>query len=62
LARADFVDKIHAICMRCGAPAHYSQRIVGGDAQFQLGDTESYEARCRSCFRRPNEDQQQLDL
>lgn len=50
LAIAEYVDKMHAVCMRCGAPAHYSQRIAGPEDQFHLGDTESYEARCRSCF------------
>jgi thymidine kinase len=50
LALAEYVDKMHAVCMRCGEPAHYSQRIAGGSAQLQVGDTESYEARCRSCF------------
>ncbi len=50
LALAEFVDKMHAICVRCGAPAHYSQRIAGGDDQLQVGDSESYEARCRRCY------------
>ena len=50
LAIAEYVDKMHAVCMRCGAPAHYSQRIAGPEDQFHLGDSESYEARCRSCF------------
>lgn len=50
LAMAEYVDKMHAVCMRCGEPAHYSQRIAGGTEQLQVGDTESYEARCRSCF------------
>lgn len=50
LAMAEYVDKMHAVCMRCGQPAHYSQRIAGGSQQLQVGDTESYEARCRSCF------------
>ncbi|HEX4964085.1 MAG TPA: thymidine kinase [Thermoanaerobaculia bacterium] len=50
LAVAEYVDKVHAVCMRCGAPAHYSQRIAGGGEQLQLGDTESYEARCRRCY------------
>ncbi|HEV2846276.1 MAG TPA: thymidine kinase [Thermoanaerobaculia bacterium] len=50
LSIAEYVDKVHAVCMRCGAPAHYSQRIAGGGEQLQLGDTESYEARCRSCY------------
>jgi thymidine kinase len=50
LAIAEYVDKVHAVCMRCGSPAHYSQRIAGGGEQLQVGDTESYEARCRRCY------------
>jgi len=50
LAHAELVDKMHAVCVRCGAPAHYSQRIAGGSDQFQVGDLESYEARCRHCY------------
>jgi thymidine kinase len=50
LAMAEYVDKVHAVCMRCGAPAHYSQRIAGGGEQLQVGDADSYEARCRRCY------------
>jgi thymidine kinase len=50
LATAEYVDKMHAVCVRCGAPAHYSQRIAGGGEQVQVGDVDSYEARCRRCF------------
>ena len=50
LALAEYVDKMHAICVRCGAPANYSQRIAGGADQVQVGDTEAYEARCRRCY------------
>ncbi len=50
LALAEYVDKMHAVCVVCGAPAHYSQRIAGGAEQVQVGDTEAYEARCRRCF------------
>ena len=50
LATAEYVDKMHAICVRCGAPASYSQRIAGGADQVQVGDAESYEARCRICY------------
>jgi len=50
LALAEMVDKMHAVCVRCGAPAHYSQRISGGSSQIQVGDTDSYEARCRRCY------------
>ena len=50
MATAEYVDKMHAICVRCGAPAHYSQRTAGGGEQVQVGDSESYEARCRRCY------------
>jgi len=50
LALAEVVDKVHAICVQCGGLAHYSQRIAGGADQVQVGDTEAYEARCRSCY------------
>jgi thymidine kinase len=50
LAVAEMVDKMHAVCVRCGAPAHYSQRISGGSSQIQVGDTDAYEARCRRCY------------
>ena len=50
LALAEYVDKMHAVCVCCGAPAHYSQRIAGGTEQLQVGDGDSYEARCRACY------------
>lgn len=50
LAIAEYVDKMHAVCVRCGAPAHYSQRIAGGGQQVEVGDSETYEARCRACY------------
>ncbi|HUP23059.1 MAG TPA: thymidine kinase [Thermoanaerobaculia bacterium] len=50
LAVAEYVDKMHAVCVRCGSPAQYSQRIAGPEDQRHLGDTESYEARCRACY------------
>jgi thymidine kinase len=49
LSLAEEVSKMHAVCVRCGGAAHYSQRIAGGDSQVEVGDT-SYEARCRYCF------------
>jgi thymidine kinase len=50
LALAELVDKVHAVCVRCGGLAHYSQRTAGGSDQVQVGDTEAYEARCRACY------------
>ena len=50
MAVAEFVTKLHAICVVCGAPANYSQRLVKGEGRVLLGATESYEPRCRECF------------
>jgi thymidine kinase len=50
LALAEYVDKVHAVCVVCGAAAHYSQRIAGGASQVLVGDVEAYEARCRVCY------------
>ena len=49
LAVAEEVSKMHAVCVRCRGAAHYSQRVSGGDAQVEVGDS-TYEARCRYCF------------
>jgi len=49
LAVAEEVSKMHAVCVRCRGAAHYSQRLSGGNAQVEVGDS-SYEARCRSCY------------
>ncbi len=50
LALAEFVDKMHAVCIVCGGAAHYSQRISGGEEQVLVGDVDAYEARCRECY------------
>jgi thymidine kinase len=63
MAVADEVDKIRAICIRCGDKAYISQRLVNGqpasstDQQIEVGGVERYEARCRKCWEladRPN--------
>ncbi|HTL98796.1 MAG TPA: thymidine kinase [Holophagaceae bacterium] len=53
LARAEFVQKLHAICMMCGAAASRSQRLVRSGGQVLVGAAESYEARCRHCHTGP---------
>ena len=50
LAIADDVLKVHAICVRCGALAYVSHRIVEGDRQVLLGETKEYEPLCRQCY------------
>jgi thymidine kinase len=50
LAVAEYVDKTLAICMRCGAPANRTQRLVAATDRVVVGGAEQYEARCRRCF------------
>ena len=50
LAVAEYITKTHAICVRCGQPANYSQRIVEVEGQVVVGASDAYEARCRRCF------------
>lgn len=51
MAVAEYVTKLHAICVACGAPANHSQRLAPHAEQVLLGARESYEPRCRQCFR-----------
>jgi thymidine kinase len=50
LSIAEEVEKVHAICARCGAPASYTQRLTQAQEQVVVGAAETYEARCRRCF------------
>ncbi|MCH6232703.1 thymidine kinase [Cognataquiflexum rubidum] len=50
LAIAEYVTKVHAICMKCGDLASYSYRLVETKEKVVLGEKEAYEARCRKCF------------
>jgi thymidine kinase len=50
LAIADYVTKVHAICMKCGDIAVFSYRLVNNSDTVLLGEKDSYEPRCRICF------------
>jgi thymidine kinase len=52
LATAEYVTKVHAICISCGDLAHYSHRIVKGSSRILLGEQESYIPLCRTCYNR----------
>jgi thymidine kinase len=54
LACAEYVTKVHAICMHCGNLAHISHRKISGLKLVVLGETESYEPLCRDCFNKVN--------
>lgn len=59
LARAEYVEKLHAICIVCGNPATRTQRLIDGkpasydDPVILVGASEVYEARCRKCHSVP---------
>lgn len=50
LAVADFITKLHAICVKCGNLASISFRKSADASQILLGATDSYEPRCRKCY------------
>ena len=51
-AIADEVTKVHAICVRCGALAYVSHRLVNNDHRVLLGEKEEYEPLCRDCYQK----------
>ena len=50
MAKADYVTKLHAICVKCGNIANYSYRIILNEEQVMLGAKNAYEPRCRVCY------------
>ena len=50
LAIAEYITKTHAICMKCGQPANYTQRTFDSEERVAVGGGDMYEARCRACF------------
>jgi len=50
LSTAEYVTKVHAICIECGNLAHYSHRHVEGDSLVLLGETDRYVPLCRKCY------------
>jgi len=53
LCIAEYITKTLAICVRCGAPANRTQRLVDNSDRLLVGATDAYEARCRLCFEPP---------
>ncbi len=56
-AVADEVTKVHAICVRCGALAYVSHRLVNNDKRVMLGEQSEYEPLCRECYRKALEEE-----
>lgn len=51
-AIADEVTKVHAICVKCGALAYISHRLVANEHRVLLGEQEEYEPLCRDCYQK----------
>ena len=51
-AIADDVTKVHAICVKCGALAYVSHRLVHNDKRVLLGEKDEYEPLCRDCYQK----------
>jgi len=54
LAVAEYITKVHAICVKCGSLAHFSHRTVVSEKLVVLGEKESYEPLCRRCYAKEN--------
>jgi thymidine kinase len=54
LAIAEYVTKVHAICLSCGNLAQFSHRTVEQKEQVLVGAVEEYKPLCRTCFNRAN--------
>lgn len=50
MAVAEYVTKLHAVCVVCGAPANHSQRVVPHEGRILVGAQDAYEPRCRRHF------------
>ena len=50
MAQAEFVTKVHAICLQCGNLANHSFRKSSSDSLVLLGEKEEYEPLCRTCY------------
>jgi thymidine kinase len=50
MAVAEYVTKVHAICVKCGNLAQHSHRLSGSDKLVELGEKDTYEPICRHCF------------
>ena len=60
-AIADEVTKVHAICVRCGALAYVSHRLVNNEKRVMLGEPAEYEPLCRECYRKALEEDKNKD-
>lgn len=61
-AIADEVTKVHAICVKCGALAYISHRLVQNDKRVLLGEKLTYEPLCRECYQKALLEEQSVSM
>lgn len=54
LAMAEYITKVHAVCVKCGSLAQYSHRTIKDEKLVVLGETDIYEPLCRQCYNKNN--------
>ncbi len=59
MAVAEDVQKVHAICVRCGALANHSHRLIKSKDLVLLGEKDVYEPLCRDCYNAARAEQEQ---
>ena len=57
MAVAEYVTKVHAICVKCGNLAHHSHRLTASNKLVELGEKDAYEPICRHCFNKAREEE-----
>jgi thymidine kinase len=55
MAIAEYITKVHAVCVQCGNLANHSHRIINDEKLVLLGEKDSYEPLCRDCFVESND-------
>ena len=50
MAVAEDIQKVHAICVKCGSPANHSHRLIANNELVVLGEKDEYEPLCRHCY------------
>lgn len=63
MAIAEYVTKVHAVCVQCGNLAQHSHRLTSGDNLIMLGEKDTYEPLCRHCFNKiKNEEKRRNEI
>jgi thymidine kinase len=62
MTRAEYVQKVLAVCHRCGGPGMFTQRVIQSDDLVVIGAQDAYESRCRRCYDPAELPQERLEI